>query len=437
MRAAVSDSGLLPLKEWQAEYGPGEARFIPTALAGIVTGALHLPPVAGSATVNAAAAADFSAGVGLARRDDRLDAAIPLLERAAATDADSPLPYARLAEAWLRKYSLAPDPAQLERAKGLLAKAEKRNPDVAAVWLAAGMLGEYSKVYAAGEAALQRARELEPRNADVWRHLGGVYVGSNRLGEAEIAYRKAVELDPGYFKNYQELCLYYGEHGNYEEAVRQCEKGIALAPDLASIHLALAKVHVNSGRYVEGERESNVALRLDPTSSNLLQTLAIALADQRRYEEAIPLFEKAATIGPPSEIAFLNLGTMYRLANRPEQSRKAYEAGARLAREALRRNLNDAGIRADLSYLYAWLGDRQQAEYEADQAWQFAPGSVDVAQLIVLTYEALGERARTLEFAANAPPEALRRLKHDKQPDLANLHKDSRFTKIMDLHHIQ
>jgi hypothetical protein len=154
VRANLSDAGSLPLKRWQAEYESSELRYLPVALAGVVTGALHVPPVAAPQTVNAAAAADFAAGLELARRDDRLDAAIPRLEKAVAADWDSPLTHAGLAEALLLKYHNTTDPAWLERATVSLENAEKRNPDIALVRLVAGMRSEYTKSFATAEADL-------------------------------------------------------------------------------------------------------------------------------------------------------------------------------------------------------------------------------------------------------------------------------------------
>lgn len=98
--AYLTDTGsLVHLTEWRGEYTMGELRNMPTALAGMVTGTLKLPPLAIAATVNAAAYPDYSAGVALARRDPDVDRALPLLERAAKTDPNSPLTHAKLAEA--------------------------------------------------------------------------------------------------------------------------------------------------------------------------------------------------------------------------------------------------------------------------------------------------------------------------------------------------
>jgi tetratricopeptide (TPR) repeat protein len=437
LQIAVSDANSLQLRQWQAEFEPNEVRFIPSALAGVVTGALHLPPINSEVAPNPAAAADFSTGVTLARRDDKLDAALPHLERAVAADPDSPLTHARLAEALLLKYHATGDSHVLDRARLSLESAEKRNPDLALAWLVSGILGEYTRSYTAAESNLQRARELEPGNADVWRHLGGVYAGANRLSEAEVAYKKAIELDQGSFENHQELCAFYGNHGTYDQATRECRQSIALATDLASVHYTLTRVYLLWGRYPEAEQESIMTLKLDPTSPRALTALALALGDQGNYSEAIPFFERRVRFDPDSDLGWVNLGTAYRLANQPRKAKKAYEKAADLARAQLGRNFNNGTVRSHLAYLYAWLGDRREAEYEAGQALQLAGGSVDAAFFVVMTYEALNERERSLDVASRAPPELLRRLKYDAQPDLAGLHKDSRFQQLTEPHNIQ
>jgi tetratricopeptide (TPR) repeat protein len=437
LQTALSDATSLPLKQWRGEFEPSEVQYVPSALAGIVTGALHLPPPNFEVAVKPAAMVDFSRGVALARRDDALDGALPLLQRAVAADPDSPLTHARLAETLLLKYHVTADSHFLYRPKLSLESAEKRNTDLALVWLVSGILAEYTRSYAASEADLQRARELEPGNADVWRHLGSLYESSNRLSEAGVAYQKAIELDPGYFKNYQELCSFYGDHGNYDQAVRQCQQAIALAPDVAATRYALTRVYLIWGRYAEAEQESRMTLKLDPMSPGALTAHAIALFDQRQYRKAIPFFEQRARIDPEKDLSYVNLGTGYRLANRPENARRAYQKGADLARAQLSNNLNDGTVRSHLAYLYARLGDRRQAEYEAGQALQLAGGSMDATFFVVMTYEALNERERTLDLVSKAPPELLRRLKHDAQPDLAGLHRDSRFQKLIEVHNTQ
>ncbi len=422
------------LKEWQAEYLPGELRNMPVALAGVVTGTLRLPPLAAAATVKPAAYVDFATGVSLTRRDTGVDAALPLLARAAQQDPESPLTHARLSEAQMLKYWLTKDVVWKERAISSLAHAEQINGDLAIVRLTSGLIHRYAGQYDKAEGDLRRALEIEPGNGDAWRLLGQVYMGNNQFEEARAAFQKAIEVQPDYFKNYQNLCSLYSDQANYGEAVRLCQKMVQLAPDLWEAHFALALPYLNWGHYAEGESELRIALRFRETSRTLLN-LGVALMYQDRNPEAISYFQRALEIGPPTDLMYLNLGTSLRRALLPNEARGAYQQGLELAETELAKNPHDGALRSNLAYLCARLDQRSRAESEAEQARQLSPGSVNVAWMLVLTYDALGERDRVLQLSEDLPEDTLRRM--GRFPDLAGLRSDSRFQQLMLSHHVQ
>jgi tetratricopeptide (TPR) repeat protein/TolB-like protein len=429
----------LPLKEWQAEYQFAELPTLPVALAGMVTGTLRLPPLVKITTVNGAAYADFIRGVGLLQFD-KADEALPLLERAARADPSSPLTHARLAQAQHLKYEFIKDmngsggDEWQQQARTSLERAERIDPDLALVRAVSGIINEYVGLYERAEADFRRALEIEPQNGDVWRRLGDLYQKVSRFPEAVAAYQKALETQPGYFKNYQALCSLYADQANYDEAIPNCQKLVGLVPQLSEAHFDLAKPYVTAGRFAEGEHELRTALDLDPTNSRALHALAQVMVYQGRYTEAIPVFTRAIEIGPETEVLYLNLGTTFRLAGLVEDAQRAYTKAFALAEAELSKNLRNRTVRSHLAYLCARLGQRSRAEFEVKQALQVSSGSVEVARVIVQTYEALGERDRALALAATLPDETLKRL--NRSPDSADLPKDLRFQELMQSRHI-
>jgi tetratricopeptide (TPR) repeat protein len=210
---------------------------------------------------------------------------------------------------------------------------------------------------------------------------------------------------------------------------------VKLVPESSEAHFALSKPYLAAGRYADGERELRLATDLDPRSSKAFQALALALVYQKQYSAAIPYFRQALAIGPENEPLYLNLGTTYRLANQRPDALTAYQKALTIAEAELARNPYERTLQSHLAYLCAQLGQTSRAEFEAARALQMAPGSVEVARMIVQTYETLGERDRALALAATLPDEMLRRL--SRSPDLADFAKDSRFQQLLLSHHIQ
>jgi tetratricopeptide (TPR) repeat protein len=421
------------LKEWDADYQPDRLRDLPVALAAMVTGTFRFPPLAVAATVSPTAYADFTRGVGLLQRN-MVDGALPLLESAVKADPDSPLTHASLAEAQILKYQFTNDATWLNQAIISLGNAQQRNPDLAEVWFASGMINESVGAYETARDDLRRALEIEPQNGDGWRRLGRIYQEGNRFADALAAYQKGLQVQPGHFKNYQGLCYVHTEMGDYDQGLPECLKLVALAPDFSPAHLTLATVYGNWGHFAEAENESRIALNLDPTSTTALQILASALAYEGRYRESISDFEQALKIGSATEQLYLNLGQTFRWAKLPQKAIEAYGKGLALAEIELAKNSRDGRVRSRLAYLCARLNQRNRAESEAALALQSSPGSTESVRWSVMTYEVLGERDRALALAGTASEETLRRL--SRSPDMADFRQDPRFQQLTQSHHI-
>ena len=435
LNAYLSDArSLVHLAEWRAEYSESELQNMPMALAGMVTGALKLSPLSSAATVNAAAYADFTAGISLARRDTDLDRALPLLERAAAADPNSPLTYAALADAQFSKYLATNERQWKDRAWINLKKAEQRNPDIAAVRFVAGTLYDDDGQYEQAEADFQRAIDLEPANGDAWRQLAKTYEHDNQPNRALAAYLKAIEVQPEYFKNYKMLGEFHFTRGEYDEAVTQYKKVIELVPDLAIAHYQLATPYLNLGRYDEAERELRIALRIEETSYEV-EGFGLLRMYQNQDREAIPYLERALEIGPKSSLFYLNLGTAYRRAGLPAEAKQAYRNGLDLSEARLSENPRDAYEKSCLAYLCARLGDRRRAEAEIAQALQLARGANNVRWMGALTYEALGLHEQTIAAIEDAPDWFLARL--NRFPDVTDLRASPRFQELLQSHHIK
>ncbi len=433
VHGSVIDTQLsVRLKEFQMEYAFGELKNASLALAGLVTGSLHLSPLMVAATVNSSAYPDWAQGVALLRGDVKyIDQAVRLLESAVAKDPESPSTHARLAEALVVKYREMPDKQTMARAWAAVQEAQRRNPELPDVLMVSAMVNQYAGQYDRAEAYLLRALEIDANNGDLRRRLGMVYKAAGRFSEALAEFRRAVDAQPGYFKNYQEICALEIEQANdYDRTIQECRQMVAAVPDMSDAHFSLGTAYSQFGYLQDAERELRVAISVQETPKALLN-LAWALLQQSRYSEAIQSYERAIQLGLGRQpyLVYLNLGTTYRLANLSNEAEKAYRTAMAYAADELARNPRDALVESYLAYLHARLNDRANAELEAARAERVAPDSVNVRWMLALTYEALGDHERTLAVIQQGPGQLLKRL--NRFPDCSQLQQNPKFQQLL------
>lgn len=418
------------VKEWTAEYKPGELRYAPTALAGVVTNALHLP-LAETPTVNVAARKDYLAGLSAVRRNSGVDKALADFERAIAADHDSPLPYAELAEAQYYKYSWTGGKSWLDRTRESLRQAEIRSPDLAQAHYVTGILKENIGQPDQAIAEYLRVIELESHNGDAYRHLGLAYEQNHQADQALVALHKAVEVDPQYYKNHRDLAYFYYKRASYEEAVKHLQAAVALAPKEPLIHFSLGSNLMSLGRFDAAEHEFRTSLQLGETA-DALNELGLLLIYQKKGHQAIPIIQRALILRPEQHLWWTNLGIAYHQASFVTDSKRSYLRGLDLAETDITKNPRDNKVRSHLAYLAAQLGDKRRAEFEIAQALQQAPEDNDVRWMAAITYEVLGRRDDTLSVLATSPAAVLASV--NRWPDLADLRKDPRFLQLLTSH---
>jgi hypothetical protein len=95
----------------------------------------------------------------------------------------------------------------------------------------------------------------------------------------------------------------------------------------------------------------------------------------------------------------------------------------------------DGGVRSCLAWFCARLGQKARAESEIAQALELSPNDALTRWMAVVTWEALDVRSGALEVLRGSPDAVLADISH--WPDLADLHKDSRFLEMLASRHIK
>ena len=423
---------------WSPAYAPGEERYAPVALAGMVTANLKLPPLA-VAAVQASAAKDYWDGVWYTRQNSTLEPALAALQRAVEKDPDSPLTWAALAEAQWFAHNYTKKPILLDRATDSLRQAEDRNPDTPAAHRVEGYLAYENGFYGTANAEFERAIALQP-NAIAYIWLGKSCEDSNQLQPALAAFEKARELEPGYFRTYQNLGGYYYHRGDIAKFAEYQKKAVDLAPDEPNQRSNLAIAYRDLGRFKEAEDEFNLSLKLQENAAadaNLGEVLMYEGKEQdavARFQRTLALDSEPAAGG--RAMVLIKLAIAYRRLGELDKAAEVNQRGLEMARSQMARNPRDGWVNAALGYFSAALGDRLTAESETARALALFPDDTDTRWRAVLTYEELFSRFkdpslrnRTLEILMRSNPQVLADIGH--WPDLADLHQDPRFQALL------
>jgi Flp pilus assembly protein TadD len=416
-----------PVSEWSADFAPGQLRYAPVALAGVVSSALHLPPLTTGATVNAKAAASYQQGLALFQDDRRLDQAIAAFQSAATFDPDSALPYAGLAEAQRRRFFLTKLKSWDDQAAASLMQAEIRNPDCAEVHRIAGLLEFDANRPEQAIARMRRAAEFQPPHPDTFRRLGQLYQQTGQFAEALQALSEARRLAQRDVRIYQDLAHLYDAQSDFAQASEVLREAVALEPDRPLLCTQLAAALQDQGRFSDAETELRIALKQENSPATLVQ-LAHVLMYQAKDKDALPLLSHAASLDNRNSFAWLYLGLASGRQRRASDARNAFRQGLAVAEADLVQIPRSGYYHSLVGYFCAQTGQASRARVEAAQALQLAPQHSDTLWMTALTYERIGDRAAALQTLQAAPRSLLEDLK--RWPEASALTADEHFSRL-------
>lgn len=416
-----------PVRELPLEYGPEETSFIAPALAGVITGTLHLPaPRAQDAGL---LNADYIAGIKSLASESEVDSAITAFSRAVKVARDSPAVWSGLAEAYRLKYKMANDEELNALALTDASKAQSLDPDAGPVWRIEGLLDMDVGRYARALDDFGRAIELDPKNPDGYLGMARVYNKMDRTREAVQAMAKAIEVAPTYPKAFRQIGSFYYDRGEFDKSIEQFKTAERLMPDSPEVYVDVAADYIKTAQYSRAEKELVGSLERGETLDAQVDMGAV-LDYEGLYAKAIEHYRRAVELARNDYTSWLNLGDDYRRTGKKELAKQAYQRALQLALQEVSANPQSGDDRTFVGYLLARLGQEQQAEYEIRQAFQMPPKTAQMFRTAALTYEALGKREKTLALLQEAPYAVIHDLR--QHPDTGDLCHDARFSALRD-----
>jgi serine/threonine protein kinase/Flp pilus assembly protein TadD len=364
-------------------------------------------------------------------KQDSLDAAIGLFQRAVQEDAGFALAFAGLGEAYWRKYELTKAPELVREAQDSCQRAMKLSGNLVPVQITLGIIESGRGNYQEAIRSFQTALALDPVNSEALLELAIAYEKAGHMAEAEATYRHAIDLKPNYWAAVNSLGFFYYFNGRLPEAAAMFRKVTELTPDNVRGFNNLGSVYQFQGKNALARQmfEKSLAIQANADAYSNLGTIHFF---ERHFREAAAMYEKGIALGMNDCQIWGNLGdAYYNLPGLGEKARTAYQTAIRLANEQLRINSRDAHLRSSLGLYYAKAGQAAPALSETEKAREMAENDVIVLFNAALVYELAGERGPALSalktyFALSGPRQYV-----DQDPLFAELRSDPDYAALL------
>ena len=335
-------------------------------------------------------------------REENLDVAVQVFERALAIDPGYALAYAGLGDAYWKKYRSNKEPSWIEKSRAACQQASRLDSKLSSAHACLGTLSAGTGNYQEAAREFERAVETEPTNDDAFRGLAGAYERLGKPEEAENTYRRAIELRPHYWAGYNWLGAFYYRHVRFREAAEMFNQVVALAPDSFLGYSNLGATYVEQARYADAIRilEQSIAIR---PSDYGYTNLGNAYFFLRRYEEADQAYQQAIKLSEKDSLLWWNLGDgYYWTPGKRSQSVAAYRQGITTAEEELRVNPKNSYSYGVLAICHAMLGETKLALDALGSGLQLSSADPFLLFQAALVYNQFGQSDEAIAWLKKA-----------------------------------
>lgn len=373
-------------------------------------------------------------GTGYLTRYDRpenLSSAILRFQQALKQDANYALAYARLGEAYWRRFTLTKDPQCIDPAWRNCRRALELNTQLAPPHVTLGLLDIAAGKPEEAVPELMRALEIDAVNTEAHNALAAAYAGLGRWKDAEATYRKAIRLRPIYWGSHASLGAFYLAQGRYAEAESLFLRVTQLTPDNVIGYSNLGGLYCLTGQYEQAAQALQRSIALKPTAS-AYSNLGSAYFYLGPYADALLMMDRATRMNPNDYRLWGNLGDALSWApGAAGRAPAAYSKALDLSERLLGVNRSDPTTLSNRAVYWARLGNRQKASDEIAQARKLGPSDVNVQFRQTLVYELVDRRESALESLGTALSNGYSIAKIAREPDLTALRADPRYRKFL------
>ena len=364
-------------------------------------------------------------------REENLDSAVQVFERALAIDPGYALAYAGLGDAYWKKYRSNKEPSWIEKSRAACQQASRLDSKLSSAHACLGTLSAGTGNYQEAAREFERAVETEPTNDDAFRGLAGAYERLGKPEEAENTYRRAIELRPHYWAGYNWLGAFYYRHVRFREAAEMFNQVVALAPDSFLGYSNLGATYVEQARYADAIKilEQSIAIR---PSDYGYTNLGNAYFFLRHYEEADQAYQQAIKLSEKDSLLWWNLGDgYYWTPGKRSQSVPAYRQGITTAEEELRVNAKNSYSYGVLAICHAMLGEKKLALDALGSGRQLSPADPFLLFQAALVYNQFGQSDEAIAWLKKAQTAGYSQVRIRDYPNFDSLWINPRSQKLL------
>ena len=364
-------------------------------------------------------------------REQNLDSAISVFQRALELDKNYAPAYAGLGEAYWQKYRANKLPRWLQQSRNSCLAANRLDAQLPAAHACLGNLSFATGNYADAVKEFSAVLQSEPTNDAAYKGLADSYEQLGTLPQAESTYKQAIALRPHYWAPYNWLGVFYYHQARFHEASEMFRQVVALAPDSVRGHFNLGASLMDEGLYDESIRASQSSIEIEPTDYGYMN-LANSLFFLKRYEEAIGAYQQSIRYSQNDPLPWWGLGDGYYWASgRRNESAAAYQKCAAIASQELVTNSNDSFAYGVLAICQAMLGQKRLALEALGRGFQLAPADPFLMFQAALVHNQFDQTDETLRWLSRCRAAGYPLSKIRDYPNFQSLRSNPRFQALL------
>jgi tetratricopeptide (TPR) repeat protein len=364
-------------------------------------------------------------------REENLDNAIQIFQRALVLDENYAAAYAGLGEAYWQKYQINKQPEWIKKSQTSCQMANQIDSQLPTAHTCLGTLLAGTGKYAEAAVEFSQVLQNEPTNDGAYKGLANAYEHLGKPKEAETTLKHAIALRPHYWATYNWLGVFYYEQARFHEASDMFRQVVALAPDSVRGYYNLAASSIDEARYDDAIRASERSIAIQQSAYGYTN-LGTAFFFLKRYDEAIRAFEHAIRYSDNDPLLWWNLGDGYYWApGRRKDSVAAYQKCSTIAIRELKANPKDSFMYGVLAICQGMLVQKETAIEALNQGFHLAAEDPFLMFQAALIYNQFDEREETLRWLAKCRAAGYSQAKIRDYPNFESLHSEPRFQELL------